>query len=142
MSLTSLTCFHYISGIADGKENTGFFSPSESCKTADLELWSVDDYLAPGILFPGWFEAGGGTDLAHSLVYPLCIIVGHCDQMIRLNMVKLQGGHQNGSLEKNFFSHQVSLVLQVKANCHGFSSVSNRAPHSCSLPPLSPATVG
>lgn len=58
-SLTSLTCFHYVSGIADAKENTGFFSPSESCKTADLEHWSVDDYLTPGILFPGWFAAGG-----------------------------------------------------------------------------------
>lgn len=60
MSLTSFTYFHYISGIADGKENTGFFSPSESCKTPDVELWSVDDYLAPGILFLGWFGVGGG----------------------------------------------------------------------------------
>ncbi|PKU42630.1 mob kinase activator 3b [Limosa lapponica baueri] len=27
------------------------FSPSESCQTADLEFWIVDDYLTPGVLF-------------------------------------------------------------------------------------------
>lgn len=73
MSLISFTCFHYISGITDGKENTLFFSPSESCKTADIELWSVDDYLTPGILFLACFLAwfmGGCIYLADSLFLP------------------------------------------------------------------------
>lgn len=35
----------------DGKENR-FFPPSESFKTANLELWSVDGCSTIGILFP------------------------------------------------------------------------------------------
>lgn len=120
MSLTSFNWFCYISGVTDGKENTGFFPPSECCKSTDLELWIVDDYLTLGIvssLVYGAERRGRQCMyLAYSLYFPLCIIVGHFDQMIRLNMIKLQGGDQKSSLEKNLFSHQVSLVLQVKTN--------------------------
>lgn len=99
-----------------------FFSRSEFCKTAGLELWSVDDCLTPGKLFLAWFGGGGRgggagqggvcTYLAGSLFFPLCVIVGYFDQIIRLNMIKLQGSDQSGSPEKNVFSPQVSFVLQ------------------------------
>lgn len=36
-----------------------FISPSEFCKTAGLELWSVDGYLTPGMLFLASFGRGG-----------------------------------------------------------------------------------
>lgn len=104
MSLTSFTCFH-ISGVTDVKENR-FFPPSESFKTADLELWSVDGCPTTGILFL----------YSRFSFFPLYMVVGLFGQIISLNMLKLHGGDQNYSPETNLPSHQGSLVLQVKTN--------------------------
>lgn len=55
-------------------------------------------------VFCSYFGLWGCVYLADSVFYPLCIIVGHFDQMIRLNTVKLQGGDQNSPLQEKISS--------------------------------------